>query len=469
MYIGKLVNPARIKWNNVRIQKVWSLKYLGVVIDSTLSWVPHIIDRGTKSLDHYHQLQRIAGKNWGLSQTNRKLIYKTVTERMICHGSVAWALNISERMKRKLNSFQRRFLLIITKAYHTTSTLSLQILTGIPPLHLTLSKEAKNIKITRLRQPAIINDSLIDPSDYEEILRGHQFHPADFKIDFRISTEPAPNYPIENSIYTDGSKTTDGTGSAFCSFDDLGQLKTKWLGKLSQDNNIFQAELLAIHQAILHHINSKTQVKIWSDSLSSLQAILNPTSPHPLVRDIQKQLQSKNNIYIGWVKAHIGHYGNETADELAKKAINEGTIINIKKPLSSLKKSLNQELLEKWQLEWNKGKVGRLIHEIIPSPSFKLHKWSRGEIMFFSEHGPFPSYLRRFNLKPTDLCNCGDVGTPLHYATSCILTESWHFKKPSTPNLLHWKKGILKNKGARIQLGKLMDFLMNNDDLINGS
>ncbi|GBM37136.1 hypothetical protein AVEN_205580-1 [Araneus ventricosus] len=454
MYIGKLVNPARIKWNNVRIQKVWSLKYLGVVIDSTLSWVPHIIDRGTKSLDHYHQLQRIAGKNWGLSQTNRKLIYKTVTERMICHGSVAWALNISERMKRKLNSFQRRFLLIITKAYHTTSTLSLQILTGIPPLHLTLSKEAKNIKITRLRQPAIINDSLIDPSDYEEILRGHQFHPADFKIDFRISTEPAPNYPIENSIYTDGSKTTDGTGSAFCSFDDLGQLKTKWLGKLSQDNNIFQAELLAIHQAILHHINSKTQVKIWSDSLSSLQAILNPTSPYPLVRDIQKQLQSKNNIYIGWVKAHIGHYGNETADELAKKAINEGTIINIKKPLSSLKKSLNQELLEKWQLEWNKGKVGRLIHEIIPSPSFKLHKWSRGEIMFFSEHGPFPSYLRRFNLKPTDLCNCGDVGTPLHYATSCILTESWHFKKPSTPNLLHWKKGILKNKGARIQLDK---------------
>ncbi|GBN93034.1 Transposable element Tcb1 transposase [Araneus ventricosus] len=166
------------------------------------------------------------------------------------------------------------------------------------------------------------------------------------------------------------------------------------------------------------------------------------------------ELQSKNNIYIGWVKAHIGHYGNETADELAKKAINEGTIINIKKPLSSLKKSLNQELLEKWQLEWNKGKVGRLIHEIIPSPSFKLHKWSRGEIMFFSEHGPFPSYLRRFNLKPTDLCNCGDVGTPLHYATSCILTESWHFKKPSTPNLLHWKKGILKNKGARIQLGR---------------
>ncbi|GBM54921.1 hypothetical protein AVEN_77829-1 [Araneus ventricosus] len=336
-------------------------------------------------------------------------------------------------------------------------------------LQLEYLEASCRVNRTRLRQPAIINDSLIDPSDYEEILRGHQFHPADFKIDFRISTEPAPNYPIENSICTDGSKTTDGTGSAFCSFDDLGQLKTKWLGKLSQDNNIFQAELLAIHQAILHHINSKTQVKIWSDSLSSLQAILNPTSPHPLVRDIQKQLQSKNNIYIGWVKAHIGHYGNETADELAKKAINEGTIINIKKPLSSLKKSLNQELLEKWQLEWNEGKVGRLIHEIIPSPSFKLHKWSRGEIMFFSEHGPFPSYLRRFNLKPTDLCNCGDVGTPLYYATSCILTENWHFKKPSTPNLLHWKKGILKNKGARIQLGKLMEFLMNNDDLINGS
>ncbi|GBN92422.1 Putative protein in type-1 retrotransposable element R1DM [Araneus ventricosus] len=468
MYIGKLVNPARIKWNNTRIQKVWTLKYLGVVIDNNLSWVPHIVDRGTKSLDHYHQLQRIAGKNWGLSTASRKLIYKTVTERMLCHGSVAWAQNITERMKRKLNSFQRRFLLIITSAYHTTSTLSLQILTGIPPLHLTLLKEAKFIKISRLRQSAFVVDDTIEPTSYEEILRGHQIHPAEFNIENQISTEPALNYPIENATFTDGSKTTEGTGSAFCSFDVTGQLNSQWMGKLTTDNNIFQAELLAISKGILHHSNSNTHIQIWSDSLSSLQAILNPTSPHPLVRNIQNQLHAKNNINLGWIKAHIGHYGNEIADSLAKKAINEGISTNLKKPLSSLKKSLNQELLQKWQIEWDKGKVGRLIHEIIPALSYKLFKWSRGAIMFFSEHGPFPSYLRRFNLRPTDLCSCGEVGTPIHYATSCLLTESWHFKKPSSTNLLNWKKGILNNKGARNQLDQLMNFLMNNDDLING-
>ncbi|GBN47635.1 hypothetical protein AVEN_110409-1 [Araneus ventricosus] len=288
MYIGKLVNPARIKWNNIRIQKAWTLKYLGVVIDNNLSWVPHIVDRGTKSLDHYHQLQRIAGKNWGLSTANRKLIYKT---------SLPHNLNIELKNTNRHSS----------------------------------SSPHKSIKISRLRQSAYVIDDPIDPTSYEEILRGHQFHPAEFKIDNQISTEPALNYPTENATFTDGSKTTEGTGSAFCCFDETGQLKSEWMGKLTLDNNIFQAELFAISQAILHHTNSNAQIKIWTDSLSSLQAILNPTSPHDLVRNIQNQLQSKDNIDLGWIKAHIGHYGNETADALAKKAINEGITSKIKK------------------------------------------------------------------------------------------------------------------------------------------
>ncbi|GBN56168.1 Putative protein in type-1 retrotransposable element R1DM [Araneus ventricosus] len=205
MYLGNLINPARIKWNNTRIQKESTLRYLGIIIDDKLKWIPHIKEKGTKALQQYQHFQRIAGKNWGLTTANRKLIYKTVIERMLCHGAVAWAQKITESMKRKLNTIQRKFLLLITKTYHTTATNSLQVITGSSPLHLTANKEAKFIKISRLRLPTQVLNTPLDPTKYEVIQRGHQMHPAKFLIDKQITTQPLKEYPTVSSTYTDGS------------------------------------------------------------------------------------------------------------------------------------------------------------------------------------------------------------------------------------------------------------------------
>ncbi|GBN02556.1 hypothetical protein AVEN_89522-1 [Araneus ventricosus] len=306
-----------------------------------------------------------------------------------------------------------------------------------------------------------------EPTTYEPILKGHQIHPADFNLDLQISTKVKQQYPIKNATYTDGSRT-EGTGSAFCHFDQTATIIKEWQAQLHTDNNIFQAELLAINQAILFHQNKSNPSFIWTDSLSSLQAIQNPTSPHPLVQEIQNQLHSNKSIHIGWVRAHVGHLGNESADALAKDAIIHGTSFSLLKPLSHLKKLLNQELLTNWKKDWDKLNLGKPIHEIIPTPSFKNHNWDRREVMFFTEHGPFTSYLKRFNLRSSDDCSCGDIGTPLHYATSCPHTKNWHFSKPSSNNLLHWKKSILNNNQSRKRLQILMTFLMENDTLING-
>ncbi|GBN14336.1 hypothetical protein AVEN_70451-1 [Araneus ventricosus] len=167
--------------------------------------------------------------------------------------------------------------------------------------------------------------------------------------------------------------------------------------------------------------------------------------------------------------AHVGHKGNESADHLAKKAITEGTPTTILKPLSHLKKLLNQELLSNWKKEWEKTETGRPIHKLIPTPSSKNHNWDHREIMFFSEHGPFTSFLKRFNLRSSDKCSCGQTGTPFHFATSCPFTKQWHFSKPSNDNLLLWKKEILNNHRSRTRLQNMMNYLMENDVLINGT
>ncbi|GBO30641.1 hypothetical protein AVEN_89483-1, partial [Araneus ventricosus] len=67
-------------------------------------------------------------------------------------------------------------------------------------------------------------------------------------------------------------------------------------------------------------------------------------------------------------------------------------------------------------------------------------------------HGQFPSF-NRFHLSNSDSCACGEVGDPIHYATSCPLTLSLgvlgnlllHRKICGTKELSDFKKRNNKN------------------------
>ncbi|GBN17850.1 hypothetical protein AVEN_189267-1 [Araneus ventricosus] len=85
-------------------------------------------------------------------------------------------------------------------------------------------------------------------------------------------------------------------------------------------------------------------------------------------------------------------------------------------------------MLEEWQTSWKNGDIGRKIYNM---PSVILHStnWIREDVIF-SQHGHFPAYLKRFHLTDSDYCSCGGIGTAFHYAMECILTVSWHMRKP---------------------------------------
>ncbi|GBN80487.1 hypothetical protein AVEN_152311-1 [Araneus ventricosus] len=53
-------------------------------------------------------------------------------------------------------------------------------------------------------------------------------------------------------------------------------------------------------------------------------------------------------------------------------------------------------MLEEWQTLWKNGDTGRKIHNIIPSVSLRPTNWIREDVIFFSQHGPFPAYLKDF-------------------------------------------------------------------------
>ncbi|GBM78927.1 hypothetical protein AVEN_26725-1 [Araneus ventricosus] len=64
-------------------------------------------------------------------------------------------------------------------------------------------------------------------------------------------------------------------------------------------------------------------------------------------------------------------------------------------------------------------------------------------------HCPLPSFLNRFHLSDDDSCACGEIGDPIHYATSCTLTLSWRTSKPSISLESLWYQRVLENPNSR--------------------
>ncbi|GBN77811.1 hypothetical protein AVEN_1881-1 [Araneus ventricosus] len=85
-------------------------------------------------------------------------------------------------------------------------------------------------------------------------------------------------------------------------------------------------------------------------------------------------------------------------------------------------------MLEEWQISWKNGDTGRKTFNIMPSVGLRPTNWIREDVIF-SQHGPFPTYLKSFHLSDSDYCSCGGIGTALHYAKECFLAVSWHMRK----------------------------------------
>ncbi|GBM03612.1 hypothetical protein AVEN_203182-1 [Araneus ventricosus] len=111
------------------------------------------------------------------------------------------------------------------------------------------------------------------------------------------------------------------------------------------------------------------------------------------------------------------------------------------------------------------GDTGRKICNNMPSISLRPTNWIREDVIFFSQHGPFPAYLKRFHLSDSDYCNCGGIGTALHYATECIYTVSWHMRRPAPNFEQEWLKRVAKNLVSRQKIHEIIKFISENRHL----
>ena len=216
----------------------------------------------------------------------------------------------------KYITVQRLTNISMAKAYRTTSSEALCIVTGMTPIIIKTEEAVKQYNIRKGKGNQI---QLID----REVELKNWSHPADVvKI---IEDNGHKEQTIQ--IYTNGSKNEHGVGSEVAIF--VGkELKAQLKFKLDNRCSNNQAEQLAIAKAleIIDEFaeNSPRTIGIFTDSRITIDSLKNVNNHSYLIEDIRNMIsileRTNRTIEFSLVKAHVGIYGNELADKLAKNA-----------------------------------------------------------------------------------------------------------------------------------------------------
>ena len=260
-------------------------------------------------------------------------------------------------------------------------------------------------------------------------------------------------YPNHTPVYTDGSKIEETVAAAaVCG-------RQQSAARLPDRSSIFSAELTAINLAFdIIRSSQETNFIIFTDSLSSLQAIAGKKIENPLILDLIEKftnLNSSKNILFCWLPSHMGIIGNEKADKAAKDAL----ILqpsNLKVPFTDFKQSINSHIKDSWQSSWNNA-IGNKLYDIKPTlgdcPT--TGRVSRREEIVLARcrigHSRFThSYLFDKSEQP-ECIPCSVPLTIKHILLDCVDTQIYRSKYFNVPSM--------RQLFETVSVDKILDFL----------
>lgn len=125
---------------NVGIPCAKSVKYLGIMIDSSLLFGPHVVYAVGKAERSLAALTKILPNIGGPGHSKRRIIYGVV-QASVLYGSPVWkaALRL-DKYRKLLLGVQRRALIRVISGYRTMATVTAQVIAGVPPIVLLVEE-----------------------------------------------------------------------------------------------------------------------------------------------------------------------------------------------------------------------------------------------------------------------------------------------------------------------------------------
>ena len=393
------------------IPVVEEARFLGLLFDKKLSFIPHIKALKAKCLKALDVLKVLSNTNWGGDRSVLLNLYRSLVRSKLDYGSIVYGSARKSYLKC-LDTIHHQGLRLALGAFRTSPVESLYAESNEPSLYtrreklslqytMKLAANSKNpahscvfnpkyerfynntpsaikplgLRIQPLLEQTNINIKNVQPFSLPSkepwaqnppkvILDLHKNKKSEvdshiFKTEF---LEIKSAYKHFMSIYTDGSKQDEKVACAVISPNFTDSIR------LPDNSSIFTAEAKAIDIA-LYHIRDQPEKQfiIYSDSLSVLKSLKNLDHRNPLIQQIFRKyyyLSSFKEIVFCWLPSHTNIRGNELADLEAKSALSL-SITNLKIPHSDFKSNIHKYVMNKCQSVWAE-QTGNKLHELKP-------------------------------------------------------------------------------------------------------
>ena len=460
--------PIPLKVGGRPIELSNSVKFLGVTLDSKLTFNEHIDNITRKATATLMQCKRAVGPTWGLTPKTCLWIYTVVVRPVLSYASVIWvnALNKQYNVK-KLERVQALALRISTGAMPNTDYEALDHITGTPRIESYLKGEAakgasrlqaykdwtrenpsskgtimahstiNNGYIEDLQLPNLVERDLTKP--ILTLLKKYKLDISEeadlsaYRKNLGVLIKEIPANTI--ACYTDGSKTEQGTGFGYIVTTHNNNTEImSYSAKLPDCCTVYQAELAAIRSAAeALSIYDNKDIIILTDSRSALQSLNTTTLNSKTAIECHGALNglaASNIVALKWVAGHEGHWGNEKADILAKKGTSCDNLVKGYLPQSLIKQRINQKVRDQDAKAWansghrhSKMTLGKKHLQILKDMK-KLLKdriGYRAAVQLITGHAGLNDHLYKMKLvnsKTCPLCESGDE-TVGHFLGQC--------------------------------------------------
>ncbi|XP_026819622.1 uncharacterized protein LOC113558364 [Rhopalosiphum maidis] len=467
----RYLDAQNIYFDNNIIPYVPNITYLGIILDAKLRWKPQITSLSATVSRWSNFLRSVTNTWWGSHPSSLLMIYRTLIRSKLDYGCFLY-VSASCSNLNKINKLQISCHRNIMGYLRSTPCSVIEVESDSAPfnircrwlaskfllkqlahsnnhifdmyysLFLTWRYVPKSLPILSLTANSlsnfhqyILNSTKLPlyEQSYESLLFSPLVQTENNFSSLSSNDLQAMPVPMINKIFTDFLNTnfsnhiivyTDGSVSplsASFSFY-IPELHISFTNNLPPSSSSFTAECYAIIEAlILISKLAPNNYLIASDSLSCLLALKsNPFNslPSPLALRIKHVTltlhQSNYSIQFLWIPSHIGIYGNEVADNLAKSTSSLICPSLTQLPHTDFTPTIRHHIKHLWSSQWSNfpEKFAARYKHIVPIIPQKI--WfnnlhlSRATIVQFnrqrSGHTTLPAHAYKLDLNDSPFC-----------------------------------------------------------------
>ena len=401
--------------NNKKLEVRVQARFLGVIFDRKLNFLPHVKDLRIRCMKALRALKVLANPVWGADSTILLQLYRTLVRSKLDYASFIYG-SARKYVIERLDPVHHQGLRLALGAFRTSPVQSLLAEADEPSLQLrrrklalqytsklqTLTDNPAHSEVHQIsrqtKQIFLAHPKTIPPigiriqqdtanmnlnTNLQVVNTTPQTAPWLIKrpnIDLRLatldkqSTDPQTykqtlqalleTYADHTLVYTDGSKTDDAVACAFYSIEGTKSCR------LDNRASIFTAESTALEMACDFASKAKNKkVGFLSDSLSCLKALKRHDNHDKRILKISEKVNKLflkgRTVSFLWVPSHVGIQGNEKADRLAKEALLLDLPRGCAVPHSDLKPHINKMIRDEWREVWAR-ETNNKLHELKP-------------------------------------------------------------------------------------------------------